>query len=263
MHARTWTYVAIAAAAALTACRGTFRVTRFPSNEALYAAGVREFEQKRWANAITAFEKLTTDLPARDTLLPRSYWYLANAHSRQGEHLLAAQSFTRVYESFPDDTLADDAAFESGRSFRKLWRKPSLDATYGETAITAFNALLGLYPDSDLAERARRELAELDQWFATKNYETGLYYFRRKAYDSALLYFRLVVQRWPQVPRVRDALLRIAESSQEIRYREDYVETCTKLRQSYPGDADVVRVCADAPQAPADTTRTVKPVPGG
>jgi outer membrane protein assembly factor BamD len=263
MHARTWTYVAIAAAAALTACRGTFRVSRFPTNEGLYAAGLREFERKHWGNAILAFEKLTTDLPARDTLLPRSYWYLAHAHSRQGEHLLAAQSFTRVFESFPDDTLADDAAFESGRSFRKLWRKPQLDATYGETAITAFNALIGLYPDSEFAERARGELAELDQWFATKNYETGLYYFRRKAYDSALLYFRLILQRWPHVPRARDALLRIAESSRAIRYREDYAETCARLRQGYPQDADVMRVCRGAPQVPADTARTVKPVPGG
>src|SRR5688572_20191643 len=126
MHARTWTYVAIAAAAALTACRANFRVNRFPSNEALYTAGVREFERKHWGNAILAFEKLTTDLPARDTLLPRSFWYLAHAHARQNEHLLAAQSFTRLFESFPDDTLADDAAFESARSFRRLWRRPTL-----------------------------------------------------------------------------------------------------------------------------------------
>lgn len=261
MHARTWTYVAIAAAAALTACRGNFRVSRFPSNEALYTAGVREFERKHWGNAILAFEKLTTDLPARDTLLPRSFWYLAHAHARQDEFLLAAQSFTRLLESFPDDTLADDAALESGLSYRRLWRRPSLDANYGETAITAFNALLGLYPDSEHGERARREIAELEEWFATKNYETGMYYYRRKAYDSALLYFRQLVARWPHVPRARDALLRIAEANAAIRYREDYTETCAKLRQTYPGDRDVARVCRDAPPAPPDTSARARPIP--
>ena len=74
MHVRTLTWIALAAAAALTACRGGFRVTQFPSNESLYTAGVREFERKKWTNAIAAFEKLTADLPARDTLLARSYW---------------------------------------------------------------------------------------------------------------------------------------------------------------------------------------------
>ena len=261
MHARTWIYVAIAAAAALTACRAGFRVNRFPTNEALYSAGLREFEQKHWSNAIAAFEKLTNDLPVRDTLLPRSYWYLAQAHARQDEHLLAAQSFTRLFESFPDDTLADDAAFQAGRSYRELWRKPALDPTYGETALAAYNAMLGLYGEtSEHAEAARREIAELEEWFATKNYQTGMYYFRRKGYDSALIYFRTVMERWPHVPRAKDALLRIAEVNRAIRYREDFGEACTRLRQSYPGDPEVARVCRDAPQVALDTTRA-RPTP--
>jgi outer membrane protein assembly factor BamD len=261
MHARTFTYVAIAAAAAVTACRGGFRVNQFPSNEALYTAGVTEFQRKHWSNAIAAFEKLTTALPARDTLLPRSFWYLASAHSRQREHLLAAQSFERLFESFPDDTLADDAAMEAARSYKRLWQKPPLDPTYGETALTTYNTMIGLYGESsELAEAARKEVAELEQWFATKDYETGLYYFRRKAWDSANIYFTNVVTRWPHVPRARDALLRLAESYRAIRYREQFVEACGKLRTTYPGDVDVARVCRDVPAVPADTAR--RPIPG-
>jgi outer membrane protein assembly factor BamD len=263
MHARTLTCVVLAAAAALTACRGGFRVNRFPGNDALYAAGLREYQKKKWANAILAFDKLTNDLPARDTLLPRSYWYLAGAHSNQKEHLLAAQSYNRLYESFPDDTLADDAALEAARSYKRLWRKPTLDATYGETALATYNTMLGLYGDtSPLADAARREIAELEQWFATKNYETGLYYFRRKAYDSAILYFKHFIERWPNVPRARDALLRLAESYREIRYREDYAETCQKLRQAYPGDREIGRACSDA-RRPDSTAAAPRVTPGG
>lgn len=244
MTVRTWTCVAIAAAAAVTACRG-FKITQFPSNESLYAAGLREYQKKHWANAIAAFEKLTNDLPARDSLLPRAYWYLATAHKRQDEHLLAAQSYSRLFESFPDDTLADDAALEAARSYRRLWRKPVLDATYGETALGTYNTLLGLYPSSEHAEAARREIAELEQWFATKNYETGVFYIRRKAFDSAIIYLKYVVERWPHVPRARDALLRLAEAYRAIRYREDLAETCAKLRQTYPGDRETGRICGD------------------
>jgi len=261
MHARTLTWIALAAAAALTACRGTFRVNRFPTNEALYAAGLQQYQKRKWSNAVLAFEKLTNDLPARDTLLPRSYWYLANAHERQREHLLAAQSFSRLFESFPDDTLADQAAFQAGKSYRRLWRKPMLDPTYGETAVATFNTLIGLYPTSEWVDDAQREIADLEQWFATKNYETGLFYFRRKAFDSAIIYFRTVLDRWPHVPRARDALLRLAESYEEIRYREDLNETCARLRQSYPGDVEVGRVCATARavDTAAATPRTAPP----
>ena len=255
--------VAIAALAVLTlglsACHA-FKVNRYPTNESLYAAGLHEYQRKHWGNSILAFEKLTTDLPARDTLLPRAYWYLASAHGHQKEHLLAAQSYSRLYESFPDDTLADDAALEAARSYRRLWRRPTLDATYGETALAAYNTLLGLYGETtDLAPVARKEIAELEQWFATKNYETGLYYFRMKAYDSAILYFKYVVERWPNVPRTRDALLRLAESYRAIRYGEDLSETCTLLRQGYPGDREIAVLCGNV--RTADTT-VAAPRPG-
>ena len=257
MHARTLISIALAAAS-LTACRGGFRINRYPTNESLYSAALEQFQRKKWGNAVTAFEKLTNDLPARDTLLPRSYWYLAQAHGRQREHLLAAQSYSRLYESFPDDTLADDAALEAARSYRRMWRKPTLDPTYGETALATYNTLLGLYPTSDFADVARREIDELEQWFATKNYETGMFYLRRKAYDSAIIYFRTVIDRWPNVPRARDALLRLAGAYEAIRYRDDFNETCARLRQAYPDDREVARTCAAArvadSAAPARTT---------
>jgi outer membrane protein assembly factor BamD len=260
MHARTWITVAIAAATALTACRGGFRINRYPNSEALYAAGIREFDQRHWGNAILAFEKLTTDLSPRDTLLPRSYWFLARAHGEQGEHLLAAQSYSRLFESFVDDTLADDAAFQAAESYKRLWRKPTLDPTYGETALATYNTMLGLYGEtSSHAESARRSVVELEQWFATKEYETGLFYFRRKAFDSANIYFLNVLERWPHVPRARDALLRLAESYRSIRYREQLDETCTRLRDAYPGDAEVAEVCRGT-RVLADSTTRPAPV---
>ena len=245
MNVRTLKRVAIVASAALTACHG-FKLNRFPTNESLYTAAVSEFNKHHWGNAATAFEKLTNDLPARDTLLPRAYWFLAAAHDHQSEYLLSAQSYTRLYESFPDDTLADDAAVQAARAYRRLWRKPTLDAGYGETALATYSTAMGLYGPTmpvALSDSVKREMAELDQWFATKNYETGLFYFRRKAYDSAILYFKYVLERWPGVPRAREALLRLAESYKAIRYREDLAETCTKLRSGYPGDREITQIC--------------------
>src|SRR3982751_1499570 len=95
------------------ACHPEFEITKFPTNEALYRAATEEFARGRWDNAVAAFEKLTTDLPARDTLLPRAHWYLARAHQEKAEWVLAGSSFTRLAESYPDDTLSDDAALEA------------------------------------------------------------------------------------------------------------------------------------------------------
>jgi outer membrane protein assembly factor BamD len=245
----------------LAACHPEFELTKFPTNETLYRAATEEFARGRWDNAVAAFEKLTTDLPARDTLLPRSHWYLAQAHQKKAEWVLAATSFSRLTESFPDDTLADDAALEAARSYRRLWRKPTLDPTYGENALAAYNTLLGLYPTSPLIPAAQAELRELEEMFAQKNYLSGLYYFRRGGYDSGIIYFKDVISRYPTSASARLAQLRLVESYKKIRYKEDAVEACAALRKSFPDDAEVRATCADVavPPSPVATTPASAP----
>ena len=243
------------------ACHPDFQISSYPTSPALYRAGLQEFQQAHWDNAVTVFEKLTTDLPARDTLLPRSHWYLGRSHQERGEWVLAATSFAHLVESFPDDTLADDAALESARSYRKLWRKPALDPTYGENALASFTTLMGLYPQSPLIPQAKVELAELEDMFAQKNYLSGMYYFRRGGFDSAIIYFKDIVAKYPTSPTTKLARLRLVDSYKAIRYREDASDACLILRTTYPNDDDVAVTCKDVavPGAPATTPSPAPP----
>ena len=72
-------------------------------------------------------------------------------------------------------------------------------------------------PDSKLLPEARVEIAKLQNQFAIKNYDNGMYYFRDKAYDSAILYFKEVLENWP-APKAKDAGLRLVEAYRAIRY---------------------------------------------
>lgn len=241
---------------ALAACRGGFRIERFNGEHtAMFKAGVTELSQKHWGNAITVFEKLTTDLPARDTLMPLSHYYLGKARSGNVEHLLAAQAFNKVAENFPDDTLADDAMYESAHEYALLWRSPELDSQYGVTSQAAYRTLIAVYPDSPRKKDAEKELARLEEMFATKEYLAGYYYFRRKAYDPAILYFKTVVNTFPDTQRAKDAYLRMVESYRQIRYTEEATEACAAVRKSFPTDPEVNKTCPPVAAA-RDTTAT-------
>ncbi|MGI9077602.1 MAG: outer membrane protein assembly factor BamD [Gemmatimonadaceae bacterium] len=231
------------------ACRSAFLPQKFSSHVALYQTSMREYEARRYENAVAGFERLTIELPARDTLFPRSLYFLAKSHAARKEHLLAAQSFTRLPESFPSDSLADDALFQAGLSYARLWRKPVLDAQYGETALSTLRTLLAVYPSSALAGEAQKEINQLLEWFARKAYENGMHYFRRKAWDSAIIYFKDVVAKYPETATARDALLRLAVAFRAIGYQEDVTETCNTLRSAYSGDRHVRVVCGAAPVA--------------
>lgn len=228
----------------LTACGGSFRVDRFGGETGpLFAAGVRELSLRHFGNAILAFEKLATDLPARDTLLPLTQYHLGKARIGNSEFLLAAQAFGKVAENFPEDSLADDAMYESARAYERLWRSPELDSQYGTTSQATFRTLVAVYPDSPRRKDAERELATLDEMFASKEYLAGYYYYRRKAYDPAIIYFKTVVANFPESLRARDAYLRMIESYRVIRYKEEASDACKAVRIRFESDPEVRRLC--------------------
>jgi outer membrane protein assembly factor BamD len=243
----------------IAACHADFQLKDYTSNEVLYTASLKEYQRHKWDNAILGFEKLTTDLPPRDSLLPRSYWYLASAHQHNGEFLLAAQSFSHLVESFPDDSLADDAALESSRSYARLWRRPQLDPLYGETAIASYNTLIGLYPNSKLIPVAEREIADLQNRLAIKDFEAGDYYFRRKAYDSGIIYFKDVLQKYGTTPTARIAEMRLVEAYKAIKY-PDAADHCANLRARFPNDREVDHVCQGVPIIAVKTDSSAGPV---
>ena len=237
--------------AATAACRPVFNAGAFGSTEELQQAAMKEYNAKHWENASRAFERLTTELSPRDPTIGEAYLYLARSQEKRGDHLLAAKSYSRIYELLPQDTLADDALLASGVAYQKMWRKPVLDAEYGESAVTQFQTLEAAYPGSPLLPQAAERLKTLDEWFATKDYETGYHYLKRKAYDSAIIYFKDVIRLHPSAKKTRDAYLRLHDAYQAIRYRDDARDLCVGMHRAYPNDRDVRDVCGPAAAATA------------
>jgi len=237
--------------AAPLACKPPFDPKLYPSVDKLYQVAMAEYKAGRYDNAAKAFEKLTLDLSARDPRLPLAFYYLAQSQTKQGQNLLAAGTYNRLIDAFPQDTLVDDALFLSGRAYQKEWRHPELDATYGNSAVTAYQSLLASFPDSPFAGRAKQELSRLDEWLAEKDYTTGYLYLKRKAYDSAILYFKDVIRLHPNAAKTREAYLRLLEAYRAIKYTEDARDLCDAMRKAYQDDREVRRACGPAPATPS------------
>jgi outer membrane protein assembly factor BamD len=233
------------------ACKPPFDPKIYTDPNKLYEVAMAEYKAGRFDNAAKAFEKLTLDLPARDPRLPLSYYYLAQSQTKNGEYLLAAGTYNRLIDAFPQDTLVDDAFYLSGRAYQHEWRAPELDATYGKSAQAAYEAIISAYPDSPYAPQAQKELDKLDEWFAEKDYGTGYLYLKRKAFDSAIIYFKDVIRLHPRAKKTRDAYLRLLEAYRAIRYTEDARDLCDAMRKAYPGDRQVREDCGPAPATPA------------
>jgi outer membrane protein assembly factor BamD len=225
-------------------CAPAFDIKRYEgSTDKLYAASYYAYKHHHWDDAVTGFEKLTLDLPAHDTLLARSYFYLGVAHEHRAEPLLAAQSFSRLADAFPDDSLAAPALYQAGGAYEHMWRRPDLDATYGQSALVQFQTLLALYPSSSFKDSAETQAAHLQEWFARKDYLNGLHYYHRHAFDSAIIYYKDVIKNYPNVPTAKDAYIGLVDSYRAIRYKDDAADVCNTLRIAYPQDRRVRDRC--------------------
>ncbi len=200
--------------------------------------------------ALAGFERLDFTLPAQDERHAEVRYYAAECRLDQNRYIEAAREFRRVADEFPRHELAPDGLLRAGDAYTELWRTPELDPSYGEDAMNVYRELLGRYPESVAAQRARTRMAQLNEMFAEKEFKNGLYYLRLKAYDSALIYFKGVVANYPQSRYAPRAVLRMVEAYDEIGYREEKREMCQYLRQYYPDSASDAERCSAAPASP-------------
>lgn len=231
----------------LVAASGCARwdVRSFPSPESLYRASLDAFRHGRYARAQEGFTKLTFDLPASDTLHVRSRYYIAESKFGLRDFVGAARDFRRVADDDPGNALAPDALLRSGDAHFQLWRRYELDPSSGQTALATYQELVGRYPDARASQVAAARVRQLNDWFARKDYETGVFYFRRGGYNSAIVYFRGVIAQYPQAAVVPDAFVRLVRAYRALEYREELEETCATLRQFYGGRRDVQEECGD------------------
>jgi outer membrane protein assembly factor BamD len=248
--------VLVLALGGLVACHPgprTARAAPVVPPEARLARAMDLFRHGDFRRAQAMFQRLTFDLdPGRPELAEIRY-YLAECSFQQGDYVQAASDFRKVSDEFSTTPYAPLALLRAGDANLRLWRRPELDPSYGETALAIYQELAGRFPDSDAAARARIHVRRLENEFAEKTYKTGIFYLRRKAFDSAIIYFKDVIANYPNSARAPDALLRLVDSYRAISYTQEMQETCEHIRRFYPNAQDIERSC------PAAADSTVKP----
>jgi outer membrane protein assembly factor BamD len=215
---------------------------------------MQDFRRGNFRKAQMALQRLTFEFGPGQPELAQVRYHMAECSFQLGEYVQAAADFRRVADDFSTSEYAPTALLRAGDANLRLWRRPELDPSYGETALALYQELAGRYPESDAAGRARPHVRRLENQFAEKAYKTGVFYMRRKAFDSAIIYFKDVIANYPTASRAPDALLKLVDSYQAIGYTQELQETCAHLRRYYPNAAGLDRSCpvtADSSATPS------------
>jgi len=161
------------------------------------------------------------------------------------------REFRRVADETGSERFAPDALLRAGDAYASLWRRPELDPSYGQTALSTYREVLERYPGTTAASRAQVRIGELTEKFALKEYQSAEFYLRFKAYDSAILTLRDLIANYPRTAIVPQALIRLVEAFKAVGYQEDLRDTCQYIDRFFPDTApDVARHCPAAVPSP-------------
>lgn len=211
--------------------------------DTLWAKAELAFRRGWWHETQVTLERLKLEMRPGDPRYPRLYFMLGEVLAVEGSELQAVREFRRVSDENPTDPLAPQALLRAGDAYAKLWRKPQLDPTYGQTALSTFQELVSRYPGTPAALQGQVRINELQDDFAYKGYRTGLYYYRIKAYDASILYLRDVVATYPRSSIAPGALVQLVRAYQALDYEEDVKETCGYIRRFHSRTHDIDKVC--------------------
>ena len=245
---RIMRYILLIGWAAVAACHHGSRIQPAPDPVAELAKARAQFRSGNFGKALVSFRRLTYELGPSQPEMADVHYHLAECYFQTGDRVQAAHEFRQVADQYATSAYAPMALLRAGDANLRLWGKPELDPSYGETALAIYQELAGRYPGTDAAARAQMHVQQLREWFAQKDYKNGMFYFRRRAYDSAIIYFKDVIATYPGTSLVPDALMRLVDSYRVIGYGDELKETCTHLRRYFPQTEGLDKSC------PADSS---------
>jgi outer membrane assembly lipoprotein YfiO len=217
------------------------------SIDSLWQHAEQAVRHGNWGEAEKLLDRAVLEFSPGDPRIARAHFWLGEALFAQGRQLDAAREFRKASDETPNDPIAPEALIRLGDVYADLWRRPELDPTYGQTALSTYQELLNRYPGSSAAQRAQLRVNELNERFATKAFKAAMFYFRLKAFDSAVLYLKDLVASYPKTAIVPEALVKLVQSYRALGYREDVQETCGYIRRFHPRAPQVGEVCPSKP----------------
>jgi TolA-binding protein len=129
----------------------------------------------KWGDAEKLIERALLELPPGDPRIPQAHYWLGEAYYARGRHLEGAREFRKASDETPNHPIAPEALLRVGDVYADLWRRPELDPTYGQTALSTYQELLNRYPGSSAAKRAQLRIADLNERFAYKTYKAAIF----------------------------------------------------------------------------------------
>lgn len=162
------------------------------------------YENKKYSDAISAFERVLFYHPSSAYVDDAQYW-LAMAYFEQKDYSQAITEFDYLIRNFPTSSFLEQAYLNRTKAHFYSAPNYTKDATELEQTLRLLDQFLTRFPNSQHTNEVRELILDVRNRLAKKELENAKLYIRIGEEDAALLYFDYVLTTYPETDVAAEA----------------------------------------------------------
>lgn len=183
----------------ISSCDTPEKVLKSTDIEYKKMKAIQWYNKGEYVKCIPVFEELIGLMKGRQSTEDLYYMY-ADANYHQGDYLISAYHFKNFYELYPNSPRAEECLFRQAESYQMLSPKPSLDQTYTNKAIDAYQLFLNTYPsESHFTVEANDAIEVLRRKLQRKELDAADLYYRTSNFKAAAVTYINVLKDFPDI----------------------------------------------------------------
>ncbi len=216
----------------LSGCTAVDKKKNLPA-DVLLKQGIQKVKLDSYNEAKALFQQVLEDYPdSKERVM--ALLLLADTHYRDEEYEESKFHFQKFMELYPANQYTDRAAYYKAMSDFRMMEISTRDQTHTQAALEGFQKVIKTYPDSSYYAKAVKRKQECDETLAKNVFEIGKFYYRTGAYQAAILRLRKLMDTYPNLGFVDEAIFLIAESYYNEENFDKAKDSYKQLLNKYP-----------------------------
>ena len=167
------------------------------SAEQLALDGMQQMRDKDYDDALKSFQQLKEHYPySKYAILAELKLGDAHFYNKDyGNAVIAYEEFARLH---PRNEVIPYVLYQIGMCHFLSFSTVDRDQEETRLAIEAFQRLIQTYPQSEYAQRGKKQLFECQKRIVAHEFQVGQFYFRLEQYASAKVRLDMIKETYPE-----------------------------------------------------------------
>lgn len=209
----------------------------------ILSTAYRFYDQKKYSEALQLFEHATPLVRGSEDSKELIY-KTATANYYDKNYILAGHQFHNFHNTYPRDTRAEEALYQSAYCYYLASPDYNLDQESTHSAIKELQNFINQYPNSSKTPKANILIRELTKKLERKVFEIAKLYHDITRHKAAVVSFENFINDYPDSNLKEKAFYYMLNSQYELAFNsredlkkerlEETVILCNQFKKAYP-----------------------------